>query len=184
MKLTLPTDSAERKGVPIMSGCIEYFPAALAGVAAHSKTGNDKHNPGQDLHHSRGKSSDHADCIVRHLIDLADMRAYIDRCDRDAPVPVDQILAEVNALCWRALALSQQLHEQFNNVPLAPRAREGCTTQPPVDNAHVAPGCEQFASAMPDGMAASHYCVDLGGSVRPGYAMECTACRKAIAGTG
>lgn len=182
MKLTLPIDSAERKGVPIMSGCIEYFPAALAGVAAHSKTGNDKHNPGQELHHSRGKSSDHADCIVRHLIDLADMRAYIDRCD--APVPVDQILTEVNALCWRALALSQQLHEQFNGVPLAPRAREGVAAQPPVDNGHVAPGCEQFASAMPDGMSATHFCASQSPAIQPGYSAECSVCRKAIGGTG
>jgi len=119
MKLTLPTDSAERKEIPIRSGCIDYFPAAIAGVAKHSVAGNNKHNPGEPLHHARGKSMDHADCIDRHLTDLADMlarRAVWTQAQEDA------ILAEANALCWRALALSQELHEKFG-APLAPRAR-------------------------------------------------------------
>jgi hypothetical protein len=47
VKLTLPTDSTERKNIPIVSGCLDYAPAALAGMARWSKVGNDKHNPGQ-----------------------------------------------------------------------------------------------------------------------------------------
>lgn len=46
---------------------------------------------------------------------------------------------------------------------------------------HTAMPAEK-GGAMPDGMSASHYCVDLGGSVRPGYAAECSACRETIAG--
>jgi hypothetical protein len=34
-----------------------------------SKAGNDKHNPGEPLHWAREKSTDHADCIGRHLIE-------------------------------------------------------------------------------------------------------------------
>ena len=64
---TLTTDSQERKGVPLARGVLDYFPAALAEVARLSKAGNDKHNPGEEMHHARGKSTDHADCILRHL---------------------------------------------------------------------------------------------------------------------
>jgi hypothetical protein len=116
--LTLPVDSDERKEIPLYSGCVAYFPAALAGVARHSKAGNDKHNPGEPLHHARGKSGDHADCIARHLIDLGDLLAQRGPQTRIAP-----LLAEANALCWRALALSQEIHEQYGGAPLAPGAR-------------------------------------------------------------
>lgn len=111
---TLPTDSHARKQVPLLSGCLRYFPAALAGVARVSKVGNDKHNPGEPLHHARGKSMDHGDCLVRHLVDLQDALAAGD--NRAA-------LGEADAIAWRALALSQELHEQLAGAPLAPAAR-------------------------------------------------------------
>lgn len=110
---TLPTDSAERKEYPLHAGCIRYFPAALAGVARMSKLGNDKHNPGEQLHHARGKSMDHGDCILRHMIDLDGLLA--------SGASKDEVLAEVNSLAWRALALSQEVHEAFG-APLAPGA--------------------------------------------------------------
>lgn len=113
--LTLPTDSEERKNHPLLSGCLKYFPAALAGVAKVSKLGNDKHNPGQELHHARGKSMDHGDCIVRHLIDTEDLLS--------ASAEKEQILFEANQLAWRALAYSQELHEKFGS-PLAPGAKK------------------------------------------------------------
>lgn len=65
----LPTDAKERKGIPMMRGLLDYFPAALAEVARVSKVGNDQHNPGEEMHWARGKSADHADCAVRHLLD-------------------------------------------------------------------------------------------------------------------
>jgi len=67
----LPTDSAERKSLPFFSGVMKYFPLALLEVARVSRIGNDKHNPGEDLHWSRGKSDDHADAASRHLLDYA-----------------------------------------------------------------------------------------------------------------
>lgn len=118
--MTLPTDSAERKEYPVATGVLAYFPAALAGVAKHSKAGNDKHNPGEPLHHARGKSVDHPDCIVRHLMDLADLLAA---AARGQPVDGGAILTEADALAWRALALSQDLHERIGGAPLAPGAR-------------------------------------------------------------
>lgn len=122
-KLTLPTDSAVRKDVPLYSGCYTYFPAALAGVAIHSKAGNDKHNPGETLHHARGKSMDHADCIARHSMDLADMLAAIERHATPDIVSAQDILTEARALSWRALAWHQELEERFGEAPLAPAAR-------------------------------------------------------------
>lgn len=89
--MTLPTDSKARKGIPMATGCIDYFPDALAAVAALSKAGNDKHNPGQPLHWSREKSNDHADCIARHL------------AERGTFDPDDGFLHDVK-LAWRALA--------------------------------------------------------------------------------
>lgn len=93
--LHLPTDPASRKAIPLVRGCLDYFPAALAAVAQLSQKGNDKHNPGEPLHHARGKSTDHADCIVRHLV------------DRGAVDPEDGIRHSVK-VAWRALALLQE----------------------------------------------------------------------------
>jgi len=117
--LTLPTDSQERKNYPLFRGCLRYFPAALAGVAKISKLGNDKHNPGEEMHHARGKSPDHGDCILRHLIDTEDLLA---KWDRDDQVLEQEILNEVSQMAWRALALSQELHERFG-APMAPGAK-------------------------------------------------------------
>lgn len=120
-KLTLPTDSEARKGYPMLSGVLKYFAAALAGVARTSKIGNDKHNPGQPLHHARGKSMDHGDCIVRHLMDIEDLLAARERGDTTASDA--EILTEAGSLCWRALAYSQELHEKLGAAPLAPGAK-------------------------------------------------------------
>lgn len=115
----LPEDSAERKDIPMAAGLLDYFPAALAEVAAVSKAGNDKHNPGEPLHHARGKSMDHADCIVRHLVD----RGGVD----------DAGLRHSAMVAWRALALLQQELEDAG----APLARGAVLPEP---NCGV-PGC-------------------------------------------
>lgn len=119
-KTTLPIDSKERKNFPLLSGCLSYFPAALAGVSNTSKLGNDKHNPGQPLHHARGKSMDHGDCILRHLMDTEDLLAAYNR--DNASINPEKILTEANQLVWRALAYAQELHEKFG-APLAPGAK-------------------------------------------------------------
>jgi len=92
--VTLPVDAAERKALPVCTGVLDYFPDALAAVAEVSKAGNDQHNPGEPLHWARGKSTDQADCIVRHLME---------RGSRD---PVDGLRHSAK-LAWRALALLQ-----------------------------------------------------------------------------
>ncbi len=118
---SLPTDSAARKTVPLYSGVIRYFAAALAGVARVSKEGNEKHNPGRPLQHSRTKSSDHRDCMVRHLVDLAENER---RRDSAGPNPEDDaaVLNEARQMAWRALAELQLLEETIGGAPVAPAA--------------------------------------------------------------
>lgn len=94
-----PTDPQARKAVPVHSGCLMYFPAALAAVAQHSARGNDQHNPGQPLHHDRSKSGDELDALARHLLE-----------------------GDLVAVAWRALAaLQKQLEAE--GAPIAPAAR-------------------------------------------------------------
>jgi hypothetical protein len=96
----LPTDAAERKKVPLYSGLLKYFPRALIAVARTSMHGNKQHNPGQPMHWARGKSSDHPDCLMRHLIEG-------DRVDSDG-IPHHWKLA------WRALALCEVIEERLS----------------------------------------------------------------------
>jgi hypothetical protein len=60
--------SKERKETPVFSGVLQYFPDAINAVARQSWAGNEKHNPGEPLHWSREKSSDHMDCAIRHMM--------------------------------------------------------------------------------------------------------------------
>lgn len=82
-----------RKGQPITTGVLDYFPDAIIAVAELSRVGNDQHNPGQPLHWARGKSTDHADALARHLLDRG-------KLDTDG----QRHSAKV---AWRALALLQ-----------------------------------------------------------------------------
>jgi hypothetical protein len=100
----IPQDDARRKGAPMFSGLLGYFPAALFEVATHSRESNDKHNPGEELHWARGKSSDHPECIVRHLIDAG---------RRGTP----RRRYHLRALAWRALALLQEECEAEGAAP-------------------------------------------------------------------
>lgn len=110
-------DSRARKDHPACSGLLDYFPDALIAVANVSKQGNDKHNPGEPMHHARGKSTDHADCILRHLIERGD---YDEEGVRHSA-----------SLAWRALALLQEELELANNLPLPRGARDAtASTQP------------------------------------------------------
>lgn len=89
----LTTNPQERKATPITTGVLDYFPLALAEIARVSKAGNDQHNPGQPLHWAKDKSTDHADCIVRHLVERGTI-------DTDG-------MRHSAKVAWRALALLQ-----------------------------------------------------------------------------
>lgn len=83
----------ERKNRPVMRGLLDYFPDACAAVANVSYVGNEQHNPGQEMHWARHKSSDQEDCLVRHLME----RGTLD----------DDGLRHTAKVAWRALALLQ-----------------------------------------------------------------------------
>ena len=89
----LTNDKAERKAMPMARGVLDYFPDALAEVARVSGVGNEQHNPGQPMHWSKHLSTDHADCILRHMVD----RGTVD---------VDGLLHSAK-VAWRALAMLQ-----------------------------------------------------------------------------
>lgn len=107
-------DSSYRKTLPMCTGLIDYFPDALACVANVSCVGNMKHNPGEPMHHARGKSMDHADCIVRHVTE----RGGYDIVVVDG---IEYRIRHSAALAWRALALLQEELEEELGLPL-PRA--------------------------------------------------------------
>lgn len=86
----LPTDAKVRKALPMARGLLDYFPRALASVADLSRIGNAQHNPGQPMHWAKEKSTDHADCIIRHTAD----RGTID---------TDKVRHSTK-MAWRALA--------------------------------------------------------------------------------
>ncbi len=111
----LPTDAQQRKNLPICRGVLDYFPDAVAYVAYVSKVGNDQHNPGQPLHWSKGKSTDHEDCIARHLVDRG-------KIDSDA-------VRHSGKLAWRALALLQTELEDFNAQSTQTPAEAGTVGQ-------------------------------------------------------
>ena len=94
IKTPEPGSTNTRKTYPIATGCLDYFPLALAEVAHVSFVGNEQHNPGQSLHWDRSKSTDEADALMRHFKDRG-------KIDSDG-------LRHSAKVAWRALALLQK----------------------------------------------------------------------------
>lgn len=141
------TTSAERKASPMFSGCLQYIPGALEMFARMSVWGNNKHNPGQPLHHARGKSADHGDCILRHQKDVGTI---------DPESGMDHAVAEF----WRSGIQLQELLETKYGWPKAPAAREpepaAVTGQscPQLTDPHAPCTCpppEAFFPSVPNG---------------------------------
>lgn len=98
------TDKAQkRKGQPVYSGVLKYFPNALKEVASCSKVGNDQHHPEKPLHWDKNKSTDNEDAMVRHLIDHS-----IDPMDDDGVLHLTKV-------AWRALASLEIYLENESN---------------------------------------------------------------------
>jgi hypothetical protein len=117
--MTLPTDAAARKAIPVYSGFIKYFPRGMIAVAELSRIGNDQHNPGKPLHWDRSKSGDELDALIRHLLDDA----------MGVPADTDGVL-HATKLAWRAMANLEKLLERKavpldtrNGVPVAEAQR-------------------------------------------------------------
>lgn len=123
MTSILPESAEARKRIPLAQGLLYYFPDALIGVAELSRIGNEQHNPGQPLHWARGKSNDHADCILRHQLDVG-------------TDDVDGVPHSIK-VAWRALAQAQ----------LDLEARKGA--KPPRNARLAAPGPDEPQIAIP-----------------------------------
>lgn len=121
---SLPEDAATRNEYPMADGLLDYFPNALAEVARLSKVANAQHNPGEPMHWARNKSTDHANKIVKHLID----RGLLDS---------DGIRHSAK-VAWRALAMLQEEMEQAEGAPLPRNAR----INPKVETAAINPAVE------------------------------------------
>jgi hypothetical protein len=93
MEQVMKDDAQARKETPMARGLLDYFPLALAAVAHLSFVATQQHHPNEEMHWNREISTDHADCIVRHLLD----RGKVD---------TDGQLHSVK-VAWRALALLQ-----------------------------------------------------------------------------
>ena len=84
----------QRKGLPVFSGVLKYFPLAIVAIAECSKAGNEQHNPDKPLFWDRSKSGDELDALTRHLIDAG----TID----------DDGIRHSTKVAWRALANLQK----------------------------------------------------------------------------
>lgn len=102
--MTLPSGRKERKEYPVVSGVLDYFPRAIACVANVSYQGSKQHNPDGPMHWDRTKSKDHADALLRHLME---------RGTRDSDG-----LRHTAKVAWRALAMLQEEleREDFDEV--------------------------------------------------------------------
>lgn len=106
--MSLPMDAAKRKAIPLATGCIDYFPDALAAVADLSRVGGEQHNPGMPLFWDKSKSTDHGDALMRHFIE----RGTFD---------VDGVRHSAK-VAWRALALLQTEIERYQKSEVALQA--------------------------------------------------------------
>ena len=89
----IKTSSADvRKGQPVYTGVLKYFPNALKEVSSCSLAGNKQHHPDKELHWDKTKSTDNEDALVRHLIDHS-----INPMDDDGVLHLAKV-------AWRALA--------------------------------------------------------------------------------
>jgi len=92
---------AARKDRPLFTGCISYFPDALAEVARLSKVASAQHGHGT-VYWEFYKSSDHKDALLRHLVDAGTL-------------DTDEIRHSVK-VAWRALAALQTELETENSA--------------------------------------------------------------------
>jgi hypothetical protein len=98
----LPKTASKRKQIPIATGMLDYFPDAVAAVAAVSYVGNEQHNPGTPCHWDRSKSGDEADAMMRHFMERG-------KLDSDGT-------RHSAKMAWRALALLQKEIEAERTV--------------------------------------------------------------------
>jgi dATP/dGTP diphosphohydrolase len=87
-------DYATRKGQPVATGVLDYFPLAMIAISEVSRAGNEQHNPGEPLHWERTKSADEANTAIRHFMQRGTL-------DTDGT-------RHMAKACWRFLALLEK----------------------------------------------------------------------------
>jgi hypothetical protein len=107
----LPNDAKARKAVPA-GAVLDYFDSAIVEIAKALQDGNDQHNPGEPLHWARGKSSDHAHCIIRHYLQRGKL----------AVSPTGAVIRHSTYMAIRALMFLQEELEA-NGAPLSRGSR-------------------------------------------------------------
>lgn len=88
----LPSEG--RKKVPIATGVLDFFPNALAEVSKVSVAGAAQRGSEELVYNKDVARDQHADCLLRHLIDRGDF-------DNDG-------VRHSAKVAWRALALLQK----------------------------------------------------------------------------
>lgn len=143
------TEAAERKMQPVGTVAKNYFPLARRAEAAVAWIGNEKHNPGQELHWDRRKSNDHLDCAGRHMTESEDWDVTV--------LPDGRAFAVLHAaqLAWRASALAQLAAEKYGGVVVMqlenPRVGEKAPDWPcRVFNSNDVPSDDKTAKRRPD----------------------------------
>lgn len=94
--MTLPIDRDARNALPVWDGCIAYFPDTWAEIAKVSVLGNKQHALGDKLRFDRTVSTDHANKVMRHMLDHQAGITY----DEDGTMHLAKA-------AWRALAALQ-----------------------------------------------------------------------------
>lgn len=88
----LAGNAAERKGTPVYSGVLKYFPDAIREVAKTSYAATKQHHPDKPMYWDKNKSNDHSDALLRHLMD-----------HEENPIDDDGVY-HLAKTAWRALA--------------------------------------------------------------------------------
>lgn len=107
--MPLPTNAKARKDVPIYRGFVKYFPDAMAEVAELSRIGNEQHNPGQPLHWAKEKSTDEADALMRHQMEVGTR-------DTDGVRHATKVAWRAMAQLQRELDAEQDANQGFDKI--------------------------------------------------------------------
>ena len=98
--MSLPKDRDARNALPVWDGCFAYFPDVWAEVAKVSVLGNKQHNLGETLHWDTTVSTDHANKVIRHMLDDASGEVF----DIDGAMHLAKALWRIAAAlqlrCW------------------------------------------------------------------------------------
>lgn len=101
MSLLDGRSAEERKSVPLYRGFMLYFPDAMCAVAELSYKASKQHGHAE-MHWEKNKSSDHVDCMLRHLLQAEEM-------DTDGVLHATKV-------AWRAMANLQVTLDRIKNA--------------------------------------------------------------------